>query len=97
MINAIFFLFATYGMASVIAKEYILTDLVDKFQRWPKLYYLLTCNVCLSVWMGFTLSLCGYGVIHPIIDAFAAYTGTTILNHLFSYLFPEDPSFKTHQ
>ena len=83
LIKILFYFLSVYGIATIIASEYIMISLVDKFKKWPKIYYLLTCNKCMTVWVGFLISLCGFGIMHPLIDPFAAYTITSILNIFF--------------
>jgi uncharacterized membrane-anchored protein len=82
VISVILYIFIVYGIATIIASEYLFSPIVDKFQKFPKLYYLLTCNKCLTIWIGLIISLVGFGVISPIFDPFIAYTSTCILNRV---------------
>ena len=79
-VNLLVYLFAVYGMSTIISSEYLLSGLVDKFSKYQKLYYLLTCNKCLSVWIGFGISVLGFGIVHPLIDPFVAYTFVCFVN-----------------
>jgi len=80
--NLLLFIFLVYGISTIISTEYLFATFVDKFKKYDKLYYLLTCNSCLSVWIGFIVSFCGLTIIHPAIDPFIAYTGTNLINFI---------------
>jgi hypothetical protein len=82
MFNLIIFLLAVYGISNIISSEYLFSPLVDKFKKYDKVYYFLTCNKCLSVWVGFLISLLGFKIVHPLIDPFVAYTATCLLNRV---------------
>ena len=78
--NALIYILIVYGIATIISSEYIFSGLIDKFEKYTTLYTLLTCNKCLSIYVGFIISLFGYGIITPLLDPFIAYTVTVIMN-----------------
>jgi len=86
LLNIILYILCVYGIATIISSEYIFSLVIDKFKKYKTLYYLLTCNKCMTVWVGFIVSLLGFGIISPIVDPFIAYTCTLFLNK-----FLEDP------
>jgi len=80
MTNLFLYFIFVYGVATIIANEYIFANLFDKLSSFNKLQYLVTCNKCLSVWVGLCTSLLGFGIIHPIVDAVCAFTVTKLIN-----------------
>jgi len=85
--SAIIFFLVVYAISTIISTEYIFIPIIDKIQKYQKLYYLLTCPKCLSVWVGFLLSYLGYGISNPFFDALMCYTVTSFLIRI---TFPPD-------
>lgn len=79
--DLLFFL-SVYGIATIISSEYIFMGVIDKFKKYEKLYYLLTCNKCMSVWVGFFVSLLYHTILHPVLDAAVCYVVTSGLNQI---------------
>ena len=86
LLYVLLYFLSVYGVATIISGEYLFTPIVNKFQKYEKFYYLLTCNKCLTVWIGLIFSLCGFRLIHPVIDATAAYTVTCFVNAFLDYM-----------
>lgn len=80
IINIFIFFLSVFGAATIISSEYIFSKVIDKFNKYDKLYYLLTCNKCMSFWIGLLVSFLGFKIINPFLDACAAYTVTCLLN-----------------
>lgn len=77
--DVLFFL-SVYGVATIISTEYIFAPFVDLFKRFEKLYYLLNCNKCMSVWIGGLTSLFYWTVLTPVLDAAICYVVAAVLN-----------------
>jgi hypothetical protein len=71
-----------YGIATIISSEYMFIPLIDKFKRFEKIHYLLTCNKCMSVWIGGIISLIYWTVLTPILDAAICYVFASVMNKL---------------
>jgi len=80
-----------YGFATLISSERIFVPIVDLFKDYDKLYYHLTCPKCLSISIGFIVSIMGFTVVHPLIDPIIAYAFTNITTTILSF-FEEDIS-----
>lgn len=91
MSNLLLYLLFVYGIATLISSELIFVPIVDLFKEYEKLYYHLTCPKCLSISVGFFVSLFGFTVLHPFIDPIVAYAFTSITNTFLS-AFEEDIS-----
>jgi len=78
-LDLLFFL-SVYGIATIISSEYIFMPVIDKFKRFEKLHYLLTCNKCMSVWVGGLVSFFYWSVLTPVLDAAICYVVTSALN-----------------
>jgi hypothetical protein len=83
--NLILYILFVYGIASLISSELIFAPLVDKFKQYEKVYYHLTCPKCLSISIGFLVSLGGLSVVNPFVDPILAYSFTLIMNTILSY------------
>jgi hypothetical protein len=78
---------AIYGISTIISQEPIFIPLIDKLERFKTLYYFLSCNKCLSVWIGFFVELAfGSTILYSICYAFMAYTFTSFVNMVEDYL-----------
>lgn len=87
MLNLIVFLMAVYGISTIISQEPIFIPLIDKLERFKTIYYFLSCNKCLSVWIGFFVALVfGATILYSICYAFMAYTFTSFVNMIEDYL-----------
>jgi len=87
MLNLIIFLMAVYGISTIISQEPIFIPIIDKLERFKTIYYFLSCNKCLSVWIGFFLALIfGSTILYAICYAFMAYTFTSLVNMVEDYL-----------
>jgi hypothetical protein len=82
LLDSLFYLFSIYGIATIISSEFIFSQLTIKLSRFTSLYTLLTCNRCLSVWVGFFVSLAGFQLINVIFDPFISYTFCCLMNKL---------------
>lgn len=91
MSSIVLYLLFVYGLAILISTELIFVPLVELFKDHEKLYYHLTCPKCLSISIGFLTSLCGFGLVYPLIDPIIAYAFTSITATVLSY-FEEDIS-----
>ena len=90
MSSLIIFVLVVYGLATLISSELIFVPLVELFKDYDKIYYHLTCPKCLSISIGFFVSICGLGVVYPLVDPIIAYSFTNITNSVLSYFEEED-------
>jgi hypothetical protein len=78
LINLISYLLFVYGLAILVSSELIFVPVVELFKDHDKLYYHLTCPKCLSISIGFVVSVFGFTVVNPFIDPILAYAFTSI-------------------
>jgi hypothetical protein len=78
-----------YGLAILVSSELLFVPIVELFKKHDKIYYHLTCPKCLSISIGFLVSLFGFTVVSPLIDPIIAYSFTNIISTILSY-FEED-------
>lgn len=85
MSSLLIYVLFVFGIATLISSERIFAPVVDMFKNYETLYYHLTCSKCLSISVGFVVSLCGYSVVSPIVDPIIAYSFTSIINTVLLY------------
>ena len=84
MEQLLLYLLFVYGLAALFSTELIFIPIVDLFKGHDKLYYHLTCPKCLSISIGFFVSLFGFTVVYPLIDPILAYAFTHITTTVLS-------------
>jgi len=78
---------AIYGVATIIANEYVFNWLHKLIGQHTIFGYLLSCNRCLSVWVGIIFSILGFGFTgNPLVDAPIAYTTTCLIDSVIAKL-----------
>ena len=85
------FVLIAYGITNILCFGRILSWLrngIDRL-RVRTISDFVRCPMCVGFWVGFVVSVTGYGVTHPFFDASIASGGSSLLHAASVYLCEE--------